>query len=71
MLQITIKKILEVIDELEDVFMKAVYCRPSHYATNNIAFWTDEFVKQLIRFIYNLSALKSENIGDVLAQFTK
>lgn len=65
------KKILEDIDELEDVFMKAVYCRPGHYVANNIAFWTDEFVKQLTRFIYNLSALKSENIGDALAQFTK
>ena len=65
------KKILEDIDKMEDVFKKAIYCRPGHYAANNIAFWTDEFVKQLTRFIYNLSALKSENIGDALAQFTK
>ena len=65
------KRIMNDIDEMEDIFMKAIYCRPGHYTGYNIAFWTEKFVKQLTRFIYNLSSLKTENVGDAMAQFTK
>lgn len=32
------KRIMNDIDEMEDIFMKAIYCRPGHYTGYNIAF---------------------------------
>lgn len=65
------KKMLSDIDEMEEIFKKAIYCRPGHYSAANIAFWSDEFIKQLTWFIMNLSSLKGESLGDTLAMFTK
>lgn len=65
------KKMMSDIDEMEEIFKQAIYCRPGHYSAANIAFWSDEFIKQLTWFIMNLSSLKGESLGDTIATFTK
>lgn len=53
------------------VFKRILYCRSGYLVSQEIADWALPLVKQLTRFLVNLTTLKTEDVGAALKLFTK
>jgi hypothetical protein len=64
--------LLKDIDEsLPTYFNHAIYSLPGQLVAQEIADWTDVFVRELTHFIYNLSNMERQNMGATLKMFTQ